>query len=193
MGDDNIQLSKCIGTYVRKLCLLNISQSIKTGNVSRCDGSKQFLEIFNAEWGDTVTASATRKTQQKRLNKTFLLPTEQDLKRFTRFLEEEILRETNYTRLQKLIMAALISFNKRRPAEVANVRISDYRLSFCNTEDREEILRRMSPEEQVLSQRCEFGSLLNNRIVSSASKSEIRSNHSVFHFQCFHIYINKLP
>ena len=153
IGEENIHLSGSMGTYVKKLCLLNISQSIKTGNVARSENSKQFLELFNAEWGDTVTASALRLQQKSRLNKTFHLPTERDMKTFTDFLEQQIASEQEYTRLQKLIMTALICFNARRPSEVTHLTLADYRLSFHNTEDREEIMRRLSPEEQVISKR----------------------------------------
>lgn len=155
IGNENIQLSSTMGIYVKKLCLLNISKSIKSGNTERCDQTKNFLELFNAEWGDTVVAGAIRSLQQKRLNKQFLLPTERDLKTVTKYLEDQIQQEGDYTRLQKLIMTSLILFNKRRPAEVANLKVADYRLSFDNGEDREEILRRLSPEEQLVSKRLD--------------------------------------
>ena len=71
------------------------------------------------------------------------------MKTFTDFLEQQIASEQEYTRLQKLIMTALICFNKRRPAEVANLTLADYRLSLHNTEDREEIMKRLSPEERT--------------------------------------------
>ena len=49
IGEKNVHLSGLMETYVKKLFLLNISQSIKTGNVARSEYSKQFLALFNAE------------------------------------------------------------------------------------------------------------------------------------------------
>lgn len=150
---ENKQAAFTLGPYIRKLCLLNISDAIKLRDKGRRDDSKDFLDLFNAEWTETVSSSTIRMQQDSKLNKKVTLPLASDLDTLTKYIEKEMKQEQSYTRLQKLVMTWLILFNKRRPAEVAGVKIDEYRLSFNNEEDREEIFQNLSVEEKAVAAR----------------------------------------
>lgn len=153
--ESNKQLALTLGHYIKKLCLLNISESSKAGSNEVRKDCQDFLDIYNAEWTDTVSASTLRLQQQHHLNKKLVLPVASDIKILTEYLKSEIAKETNYTRLQKLIMTSLIVFNKRRPAEVANLTIQDFVLSKETTkeQDQSELMADLPIEEQLLSKR----------------------------------------
>lgn len=152
--DQNKQLALTLGHYIKQICLLNIAESIKSNNKQFEKQSEKFLKLFNSSWSNTVASSTARLQQKNKLNKTLLLPETSDLQKLTTFINKALMsNSTEYTMLQKLIMTALILYNKRRPAEVAEIKISDYLLSLENQEDRSEVIDSLSPEEKVVASR----------------------------------------
>lgn len=155
---DNKQMAFTLGHYIRKLCLLNISECIKSKDSDMKADTQDFLDLFQGSWSETVSSSTIRMQQKAKITKQVSLPTTDDLLKLTRYIESEISRDVEsltceYTRLQKLVLAQLILFNKRRPAEVANLTVDAYQLSLDNQEDREEIIQTLSPEEKAVAQR----------------------------------------
>lgn len=150
---ENKQAAFTLGPCIRKLCLLNISDAIKHGDKARREYSKDFLDLYNAEWTETVSSSTIRMQQDAKVNRKVLLPLAADLDKLTKYIEKEMQHKQVFTRLQKLVMTWLILFNKRRPAEVAGLLIDEYRLSFDNEEDREEILHSLTAEERAVAAR----------------------------------------
>lgn len=153
----NKQLALTLGHYVKQICLLNISEGIKSENKAMRKGSEDFLKLYNSSWCTTVASSTARMQQKEKLNKSVKLPITADLIKITKFVQSEIegelAKDTNYIRLQKLVLASLLLFNKRRPAEVADIKVSDYRLSFDNQEDRAEIMSSLTAEEEIMASR----------------------------------------
>lgn len=155
----NKQLALTLGHFIRQVCLLNIAQGIKTGNKPLRKNSEDFLQLYTSSWGTTVASSTLRMQQQLKLNKERKLPISSDLVALTQYVQKEVDSEldasqVNYNRLQKLVLAGLLLYNKRRPAEIADIKVSDYRLSFDNQEDRPEILQSLTAEERIVASRC---------------------------------------
>lgn len=154
--DANKQLALTLGHYIKQLCLLNIAESIKSRNKQMKADSEDFLQLFNSSWTSTVSSATVRMQQIVKLNKAQDLPLTKDLMKITTFIKKDIdkqmtaVRERNYTRLQKLVVTALLLFNKRRPAEVTDIKIGDYQLSLANHDDRPEIIGSLSPEERAV-------------------------------------------
>lgn len=152
--ETNKQLALTLGHYIKRLCLLNKSEASKNGLKNVRQDSQDFLDIYNAEWTETVAASTLRLQQQQHLNKKIELPLAADIKQVTSYLEEQITSEEDYTRLQKLIMTSLILFNKRRPAEVANLKLDTYVLAKETAEEEhDEFMTELSMEEKILAKR----------------------------------------
>ena len=155
---ENKQVAFTLGHYIKKLCLLNIAEAIKSKNPVMKSRTQEFFDLYNGMWSETVSSSTVRMQQKAKLNQVVLLPELPDLKCLTAFVDEEIRKEMaaetiDYTRLLKLLLATLVLFNKRRPAEVANLTEDEYKLSFHNQEDRDEIIATLSPEEKAVSGR----------------------------------------
>lgn len=152
--ETNKQVALTLGHYIKQICLLNIAQSIKTGNKDAEKQSEKFLKLYHSSWSTTVAASTARLQQINKLNKAIQLPDTNDLVKLTKFIDRRITDPaTDYAMLQKLLMTAIILYNKRRPAEVAEIRISDYQLSLHNQENRDEILNSLPAEERVVASR----------------------------------------
>jgi hypothetical protein len=149
----NKQLAFTLGPYIRKLCLLNIAEAIKCRDKVRKKASQDFLDIFNSEWTETVSAATIRLQQKVRINRKLQLPLTKDLQKLTKYLVKEIQKESEPVRLQKLIMTYLILFNKRRPAEVELIKTSEYRLALNQQDDREEIMQNLTAEEKAVANR----------------------------------------
>lgn len=158
--ETNKQLAFTVGNYVKQLCIMNISMCIRKDNFDLQKLSKNFLNEYNSSWG-AIASSTTRMQRKSKINRKEDLPTMDDLKKLYNYLQEEIEKSAeSYTNLQKVVLAYLILFNKRRPAEVANVTISDFRISLEMQEDREEIFAGLSPVERSMAQRYKTPVLL---------------------------------
>lgn len=110
------------------------------------------MQLYNSSWTTTVASSTGRMQQREKLNKQICLPLVDDLVKLTTFVKKELLKEEYYTRLQKLVLASLLLFNKRRPVEVANIKIADYKVALECSEDREEIMDQLCPEEKAVAE-----------------------------------------
>lgn len=155
----NKQMALTLGHYIKKVTYLKLAEGIKAQNEAQKRESKEFLELFSSSWNDCVASATLRMQQLTKINSTVKLPTIEDLDKLMKFLDSEITQiieenaVQNYTRLQKLVISSLILFNKRRPAEVTDITTQDYRTSFYNQDDREEVLAALSPEEKALAGR----------------------------------------
>lgn len=159
--ETNKQVALTLGHYIKQICLLNIAESIKSQNKAAEKEAEKFLKLYNSSWSTTVASSTARLQQMAKLNKALQLPDTNDLVNLTKFINAKICDpSTDYTMLQKFVMTAIILYNKRRPAEVAEIKISDYQLSLHNQEDREEILNSLPAEERVVASRYVITSLL---------------------------------
>lgn len=157
----NKQLAIQLGTMLKKMCLLNIGESIKQGNQDMRKAGEDFLTLYNGSWSEEVVASTLRMQKLHKLNKTLELPLTADIVRFTEFLRQEIEHEminsSSYSRLSKLVLASLLVYNKRRPAEIADIKVSDYQLAVSSEEQcPEEVMSSLTIEERVLANRYDL-------------------------------------
>ena len=126
--------------------------------------AQNFLDLYTSSWTELVMSSTLRMQQKEKLEKVVLLPTSDDLTKLSKFIDAEIEQETvqgvpsNYIRLQKLVMAALLLFNKRRADEVATMTIGEFRLGQLSKEDKSDILQHLPVDEKTISSRYVFHS-----------------------------------
>ena len=154
----NKQMALTLGHYIKQIAVLNIGEAIRESNSIKKNATEDFLLLFNGSWNSTVAASTVRMQRLAQLAKKHDLPTTADLIKLTNFVKQEIAGEVasssaKYSRLQKLVATALILFNKQRPAEVIHLKMADYRLGIENTDDQDEIVQTLSPEEKAVASR----------------------------------------
>jgi hypothetical protein len=159
--EKNKQMAVTLGPYVKKAVYLQLAEFIKCGSEEGKKKCKEFLNLYNASWTEEVSSSTVRLQQLSKIQKTVLLPSVKDLQKLTNYIDLSVaditrhphLTSADYTKLQKLVVSSLILFNKRRPAEVTDITVADYRCSLEQQEDREEILSSLTPEEKALAGR----------------------------------------
>ena len=160
LRQENKQLAITLGYYVRKLAVLKRGEGIRRrDSVMRTEG-QDFLDLYSSSWGETVMPSTLRMQQKEKLNKPILLPSGNDIQKLAKFIDTEIERElelsagkNNHAKLQKLLLSALLIFNKRRPQEVASLTVGDFRAGQATRDDRSDILTHLPIEEQTISER----------------------------------------
>jgi len=152
------QLALTLGHYIKQLTHLHIAAAVKSADEeAECRG-ESFLKLYRGSWGMVVASAAAKRQRLSNLNESTPLPTTQDLVTLTAFLKEKICKimreaEPNYVELVKLVVSALIVFNKRRPMEVLEIKLTDYQLSKENQEEREEIMNHLSVDEKIVANR----------------------------------------
>lgn len=81
----------------------------------------------------------------------------EDLQKLTNFIDNEIYRETvgptNFIRLQKLLLSALVILNKRRPDKVDSITIADHRMAQAQRDYRGDVINNHSLEEILVVER----------------------------------------
>ena len=153
------QLGLAIGHYVKQICLQKIATAIKDRSDSDLKDAEDFMKLYSASWSSHVAAPTGRRQRLKQLNKAVELPLTSDIRKITDYLQKSIdakLRSVSpdVDKLVKLTLTSLIFFNKRRPAEVAELRFSDVQQAASNTEeDNMEIMQSLSEAEKTVAKR----------------------------------------
>lgn len=151
------QLGLAIGHYVKQVTLHKVALAIKSENLVDLKHAENFDRLYNASWSESVASLSSRRQKLRQLNKPVELPLTEDVKTVGEFLESSIGNSLENSsscrkRLAKLVLADLILFNKRRPAEVAQLKVSDAKIRHSE-DDNEEIVGALSQPEKCLAKR----------------------------------------
>ena len=154
----NKQLAVTVSYYTKKLAVMKKAEGILRSIPTMKEEASNFLDLYSSSWSEEVLSSTIRMQQQEKVGKPVSLPKSEDLQRLTAFIDKEIDQEVNsnqtdFIRLQKLMLAALLVFNKRRPAEVAEVTVADYRRAQADFDDKADLLNFLTIDEKSISQR----------------------------------------
>lgn len=138
-------LAMNFGTLIKKCCDLAFVQLLQQNNTK--DQRKEFnilKTLIESQWANEVSAQASTSLNQKKWNKQELLPIKENLKLLNEFLNKEaekaysglILNEKNriaYNTLRKFLYSQIILRNRKRPAEVAQMKIATYKSITLDT------------------------------------------------------------
>ena len=157
LGKTSAQLALTIGNYVKQLCQICIAQAVKEFDEETEKSGEQFLKLYTGQWSALVSSTMSKKQRLSRMISQDLLPKSIDLVQLTSWLKEEVEQQTrrltDYVKLVKLVIASLILFNSRRPMEIEEIKVDDFKKSLESQEEQEEIVDSLSPEEKVLANR----------------------------------------
>ena len=156
---DSPSIAIRLGFAIKQIALLKLSKAIKTGDPLMELEAKQFQCLFTAHWSNQVACVANRRQRLRRINRDIQVPLTSDLVAFTTWLSNELVAgikrpptATNVQLVCKLLMTRIIIFNKRRPAEVAEMKVGDVQRAAA-METNEEIIASLDASEQMLSKR----------------------------------------
>lgn len=158
LREKNKQLAVTLGYFVKKLAILKRAEAIRKGDVTMREEASEFIDLYQSSWGETVMTSTIRMQQLEKVCKAVALPLTEDLQMLTKYIDNEIDRETNcatpdFIILQKLILSVLLMFNKRRPQEVAAITLADYRMAQAVRDNGSDIDAHLAIEERAISGR----------------------------------------
>lgn len=129
-------LGRLIGNLLGHVVQIKIGSALRDNNSNACQEGKHFQKLLEAEWNYRVNAVCVKRMNSKKRQEIKTIPLTEDLQRlrtYTTSKMEEMsasLKLTKdpaaWTQLAKLTMCRLIMFNKRRRAEVKDLKVADY-------------------------------------------------------------------
>lgn len=128
--------------YLKKCCAVLRSEAMKQYDDAKFKKIKRFNCLIYEEWDSEFTSNALRNLNELQKNKVKLLPLTEDVAKLSNFLKREIYESYRclstdnencvaYQQLQKLILAMIILFNRRRCGEVSKMKLEDYHSSHA--------------------------------------------------------------
>ena len=166
-GKSPITLGRAMGNALSHAIETKISQCNRSGDTVEADKARQFREIFRNEWNSRVNRRGVIIMNHRRRTKLSTIPITDDLVKLRNFILSEIQRtsetmlegpiqSSDWTWLAKLVMSRLIVFNKRRRAEVKDMKVVDYiNRPPWHSRENGELRMAMSQSDAAFAARCE--------------------------------------
>jgi hypothetical protein len=160
-----LNVGRSIGMLLTKVCLSKHCSAIRDNHPRNQADATNFSKLIQTEWNSRVNRTAMRRIQTEKRNKLNPIPVTEDLQKFRTFLIS-IIRDSSerlmhkkinpedWVILSKATMSRLILFNKRRRAEVRELKIDEY-LNRPNWRDDDcgEMAMALSPMDRLLANR----------------------------------------
>lgn len=136
---DSPTLEINFGTLIKKCCYLAYVDLLQVTDTNEQRKDIKILKkLTESQWADEVSAKAITNLNQNKWNKEELLPLTSDLKKLSEFLQktsEKAFHDLNankndlsaYTTLKDVLYTQIILLNRRRPAEVAQLKVRTFR------------------------------------------------------------------
>lgn len=160
---DSPQIALVLGHYIKHIALLKISLGIQTGSPDAQNEGREFQYMFQAHWNNAVSSVAKRRQRLRQLNKPDSLPLTEDLVRFKSWLTANIQKQMKnrhpddnlWTLTAQMVMIRITTFNKRRIAEVEEMKVADFLRMESQSESYEsdEIANSLDITERALLKR----------------------------------------
>ncbi|KAJ8930172.1 hypothetical protein NQ314_017068 [Rhamnusium bicolor] len=128
-----------LGTLLKKCCDLACIQLLQEPDTeARRKEIKILKTLIESQWANEVSAQASLNLSSNKWNKEELLPLTSDLKKLKDYLEriaqdnfEKLKKnkkdELAYNSLKEILYCQIILMNRRRPAEVAQIKVETYK------------------------------------------------------------------
>ena len=152
------QLGLSLGHYIKQICLQKIGLAIKDKCTEDLAEAESFKKLYEASWSSQVAAPTSRRQRLRQLNKAVELPLTTDVIKFTDYLKETVdvqlnLEQIDIEKLIKVTLASIIMFNKRRPAEVSQLKFEDVDSARNREDDNLELQNSLTEAEKQLAKR----------------------------------------
>ena len=147
-----------------KVCKSKYCAALRVDNRAAQQDATSFQKLVESEWNHRVNRGAMKRMQKEKRLKVHPIPLTQDLQLFREYLLRNIhtasaelkqhRRPEDWVFLAKLVLSRLILFNKRRRAEVRELKVDEY-LARPNWKDDDggEMDLALSPTDRLLAQR----------------------------------------
>lgn len=160
----SLHLGRVIGILLTKVCSSKYCIALREKDRTAQEDAMGFRKLIEREWNDRVNRTAIRQIEREKRNKVPVIPLTEDLQTFRDYLvrnTEQQMQQLakahsaeHWQLLAKFVLSRLILFNKRRRAEVRELKVSEY---LARPKWKEsiagEIAMALSPTDRVLAQR----------------------------------------
>jgi hypothetical protein len=159
-----LNVGRTIGNLLRKVCDAKYCLALRNSDCDRKESATNFRKLVDTEWNTRVNRVAIRRQNRQKREKMHVIPLTEDLQTFRKYILRNMreLMEKLKTRakpqdwvlLAKFTMSRLILFNKRRRAEVRELKVDEY-VARPNWKDDQagEMALALSPVDRLLAQR----------------------------------------
>ena len=159
-----LNVGKTIGHLLAKVCDSKYCLALRKRDIQGQEDSTNFKKLLETEWNSRVNRSALRQIQSEKRQQLQVIPLTEDLQLFRDHLLKNIQQLSavmkkkpepdTWVKLAKYVMCRLIMFNKRRRAEVRELKVHDYLTRPCWTsENNSEMTLALSPVDRLLAKR----------------------------------------
>jgi len=165
----SLNVGRTIGHLLMKVCDSKYCASLRNNDDAGKNDSTNFKKLVETEWNVRVNRAAVRQMESEKRMKLAVLPVTEDLQLFRNYLVKNIAefsgllkrpsaKPADWVFLAKCVMCRLILFNKRRRAEVRELKVQEYieRPQWNNAAAGEMALA-LSPVDQLLARRWVTG------------------------------------
>lgn len=159
MAMNSNQLGLALTIYVKQLARLKIAAAIAGKDKYLRNEGEEFVLLYDSCWIQRVSSQIGKRKRMEKLNKPDELPLEADLTTLTEYINKEIGNTSgveDLPRLKDLVLASILLFNKRRPMEVHDMKVSDFisAKEKITDEQEKEVLDKLSATERAIAKRC---------------------------------------
>ncbi|XP_060535343.1 uncharacterized protein LOC132707485 [Cylas formicarius] len=150
------------GTLIKKCCDLAYINLVQMENTSDQRKDLKILKnLIESQWCNEVSAQACTNLNESKWNKEELLPLTSDLKRFNIFLHNAAEQSFNslksnehdfkaYNSLKEILYTQVILLNRRRPAEVAQLKVQTFKSINLESDSNNEFEKCLTESEKIL-------------------------------------------
>jgi len=159
-----LNVGKSIGHLLAKVCDSKYCVAVRKRDNQSQEDATNFKKLLETEWNSRVNHSALRQIQAEKRQHQQVIPLTEDLRMFREHILQNIRQLSGklkkrpepetWVKLAKYVMCRLIMFNKRRRAEVRELKVQDYltRPSWTSDNNNEMALA-LSPVDRLLAKR----------------------------------------
>jgi len=132
----SLNVGRTIGILLTKVCSSKYCVALREKDCTAQEDAMAFKKLIEREWNDRVNRTAIKQIQREKRNTVPVIPLTEDLQMFRDYLVTNIEQKTQqlakdhstqqWVLLAKFVLSRLILFNKRRRAEVRELKVSEY-------------------------------------------------------------------
>ena len=158
LAEQSPQMALALSHHIKRCISIKIAMCIVRDAHDTLRSTENLQKLYDASWSKSVSSSTLRKQKLRQLNKADALPLITDIRKLTDYLDQEMKKRVentvgeNQCMLIKLVLTKLILFNKRGPAEVAQLKVEDFRRA-ASADDNEDIFMGLSTSEKAIAKR----------------------------------------
>jgi hypothetical protein len=159
-----LNVGRSLGLIVNHVALVKNGVALRSGDQIKGQDALNFRKLHKAEWNYRVNIPAVKCINAEKRSKSSSIPLTEDLQILRQYIISNMkslmknFKETaspqSWTRLAKLTMSRLILFNKRRRAEVKDLKVADYlQRPDWHQDASDEMALALSPVDKLLARR----------------------------------------